>query len=505
MLQQFVDRFLRRAKPRHIPREQHGIDRRMVSRHAVKVCEVLQNEGYQAYVVGGAVRDLIAGIEPKDFDVATDATPEQVKPLFRRARIIGRRFRLVHVVFGSEVIETATFRAAGNGTQRTDNHGRLLQDNVFGTLHDDAVRRDFTFNALYYDPHTETVIDYHRGVADLKNRVVRIIGNPEQRFREDPVRMLRAVRFAAKLNGTIDPGTLQPISRLAPLLDNVPKSRLFDEMLKLLTCGHAMACLRQLRELNLHHGLLPLLDVIFEEPEGERFIELALERTDHRVRAGKSVSPSFLFASLLWHQVNDRWQAYRAEGEPVVPALSNAIDSVLAEQTEKLAIQRRFLADMREIWFMQPRFERRAPRYVWRLLEQPRFRAACDFLQLRAAVGEVDSVFAQWWMDLADGSETQRAKMIDELARSPSGVSDQPRKRRRRRRKPKSDVAASNQPRTEGSASNQPKTSAPAKSANTAPAATQPAPGSASAPAATPADPSPAPQPASRGEPSSES
>ncbi len=443
MLQQFVDRFLRRGKPRHIPRDQHGIDRRMVSRHAVKVCEVLQQHGFQAYVVGGAVRDLIAGIEPKDFDVATDATPEQIKPLFRRARIIGKRFRLVHVVFGAEMIETATFRAAGDGGQRTDGHGRLLQDNIFGTLHDDAVRRDFTLNALYYDPHTETVIDYHRGVADLKKRVVRILGDPELRFREDPVRMLRAVRFAAKLHGTIDAGTLAPIARLAPLLENVPASRLFDEMLKLLTCGHAMACLRQLRQLGLHHGLLPLLDVIFEQPGGERFVELALERTDHRVRAGKSVSPSFLFAALLWHQVHDRWQTLRTEGEPTIPALSNAVDSVLAEQTEKLAIQRRFVADMREIWFLQPRFERRAPRYVWRLIEQPRFRAACDFLQLRAAAGEVDSVFAQWWMDLADASDSQRAEMIEALSRSPEAVADAPRKRRRRKRKPAAGSASS--------------------------------------------------------------
>ncbi|MCK9512146.1 MAG: polynucleotide adenylyltransferase PcnB [Pigmentiphaga sp.] len=432
-----VDRILRRGKPRRIPASEHGIDRRNVSRHAIKVCEVLQQHGFQAYVVGGAVRDLIAGVEPKDFDVATDATPEQVKPLFRRARIIGRRFRLVHVVFGAEVIETSTFRAAGSSGQSTDAHGRLLQDNVFGSLQDDAARRDFTLNALYYDPHTEEVIDYHHGVADLKQRTVRIIGDPQVRYREDPVRMLRAVRFAAKLNGTIEPATREPIAALASLIENVPASRLFDEMLKLLTCGHAMDCVRRLRQHGLHHGLLPLLDVILEQPGGERFVELTLERTDARVRSGKSISPAFLFASLLWQQVNQRWQTILAQGQPAIPALAEAVDSVLAEQTDKLAIQKRFVTDMRDIWFMQPRFEKRSPRFVWRLLEQPRFRAACDFLQLRAAAGEVDSVFAQWWMDLADASDAERAHMLDDLSRQPeAAAADAPKRRRRRRRKP---------------------------------------------------------------------
>ncbi|HUH87597.1 MAG TPA: polynucleotide adenylyltransferase PcnB, partial [Pusillimonas sp.] len=249
--------------PERFARDKHGIDRRNVSRHAVKVCEVLQQKGYDAYIVGGAVRDLIIGLEPKDFDVATNATPEQIRPLFRRARIIGRRFRLVHVVFGQEIIETSTFRApAAAGDEDTDEHGRILRDNLFGTHEQDAARRDFTLNALYYDPVKEEVIDYHRGVPDLKNRVVRMIGDPETRYREDPVRMLRAVRFACKLNGTVDPATLAPIRRLAPLIQNVPASRLFDEMLKLLTCGHAMSCLRQLRELGLHQGLLPFIDTL---------------------------------------------------------------------------------------------------------------------------------------------------------------------------------------------------------------------------------------------------
>jgi poly(A) polymerase len=420
-------------RPLRITADKHGIDRRNVSRDAIKVCEVLRRHGYDAYLVGGAVRDLIVGLEPKDFDVATNATPEQIRPLFRRARIIGRRFQLVHVVFGQEVIETSTFRAPASEEQETDEHGRILRDNVFGTQEEDAARRDFTMNALYYDPLTEEVIDYHGGVADLQKRRVRIIGEPRQRYREDPVRMLRAVRFAAKLNGTIDPASRAPIRAMAELIENVPTSRLFDEMLKLLTCGHAMDCLRQLRAEGLHHGLLPLLDVVLQQPDGEHFVELALERTDARVRAGKTISPSFLFAALLWQQVELRWRQLRAEGERNIPALVRAADAVLDEQTEKLAIQRRFCADMREIWFMQPRFERRYGKAIFRMLEQPRFRAACDFLQLRAAAGECDSVLAQWWMDLANADDATRVLMIEATARPTREADDTPAARPRRR------------------------------------------------------------------------
>lgn len=421
--------------PEHFSRDKHGIDRRNVSRHAIKVCEVLNQKGFDAYIVGGAVRDLIVGLEPKDFDVATNATPDQIRPLFRRARIIGRRFQLVHVVFGQEIIETSTFRAPAMGDEETDQHGRILRDNLFGTHEQDAARRDFTLNALYYDPIKEEVIDYHRGVPDLKNRVVRMIGDPETRYREDPVRMLRAVRFACKLNGTIDPATLAPIKQLAPLIQNVPSSRLFDEMLKLLTCGHAMSCLRQLRELGLHQGMLPLIDVLFQSPEGEQFIELALERTDARVRSGKSVSPSFLFGALLWKLVDKRWYDITANGEHPIQALMQAADDIIDQQTRTLAIQRRFQADMREIWFMQPRFEKAAPRTIWRMAEHQRFRAAVDFLQLRAEAKEVDSVQAQWWMDLADADTAERTRMIDEYQQQYTGsASGKPRKRRRRRK-----------------------------------------------------------------------
>lgn len=436
-IKNFVGRLFsaKQQGPLRIGPDKHGIDKRKVSRHAVKVCEVLRHEGFDAFIVGGAVRDLIVGLQPKDFDVATNATPAEIRPLFRRARIIGKRFQLVHVVFGQEIIETSTFRALANGGNHTDEHGRILRDNEFGSQEEDAARRDFTLNALYYDPISEEVIDYHNGVADLKKRVVRMIGNPEQRYREDPVRMLRALRFAAKLDGTIEPDTREPITRLASLIENVPASRLFDEILKLLTCGQAMECLRQLRNVGLHKGIIPLIDVIFQEHEGEKFVELALERTDARVRSGKTVSPSFLFAALLWKLVYHRWQERCKAGEPPVQALSDAADSVVDEQTAKMAIQKRFQSDMREIWFMQSRFDRATPKAIWRMLEQPRFRAAVDFLQLRAQAHEVDSVDAQWWMDLANADDALRAEMIAERQTSKrgSGTAGSGNRKRRRR------------------------------------------------------------------------
>ncbi len=442
MLKETIKNFVGRlfAAPRRGPerfsREKHGIDRRNVSRHAIKVCEVLHNEGYSAYIVGGAVRDLIVGLEPKDFDVATNATPNQIRPLFRRARIIGKRFQLVHVVFGQEIIETSTFRAPASVEQDTDEHGRILRDNLFGTHEEDAARRDFTLNALYYDPITEEVIDYHRGLPDLKKRVVRMIGDPETRYREDPVRMLRALRFAAKLSATIDPASREPLVRMAHLIENVPSSRLFDEILKLLTCGHAMDCLRQLQAVGLHQSVLPSMELTFKEEGGEEFVELALARTDARVRAGKTISPSFLFAALLWKLVNKRWQKICAEGEHPAQALMQAADSVVAEQTRKLAIQRRFQADMREIWFMQARFERANAKTIWRMIEQPRFRAAVDFLQLRAEAHEVDSVQAQWWMDLANADDSTRAEMIEAHEAENRSRSTGTRKRRNPRRRP---------------------------------------------------------------------
>ncbi|RYE98580.1 MAG: polynucleotide adenylyltransferase PcnB, partial [Oxalobacteraceae bacterium] len=314
--------------------QEHGINPALVSNNAIRVTQSLQEAGFKAFLVGGAVRDLLLGIKPKDFDIATNATPEEVKRLFRRAFIIGRRFQIVHVMFGQDLLEVTTFRGAAVEAAPKDEHGRVLRDNTFGEQHEDALRRDFTINAMYYDPATQMVLDYHGGMADIRSRTLRMIGVPEERYREDPVRMLRVVRFAAKLGFEIDPSAQAPIPVMAPLINNVPAARVFDEMLKLLMSGQAMACLERLRSEGLHHGLLPLLDVVMEQPLGERFVRLALDNTDLRIRQGKPVSPGFLFASLLWHQVLEKWRAYQAAGEPSIPALHQAADDVLNGQTE---------------------------------------------------------------------------------------------------------------------------------------------------------------------------
>jgi poly(A) polymerase len=436
-----IKRFIRRvlglesAAPLRVPREKHHLARGAISQGALKTCDGLREAGFAAYVVGGAVRDLLLGIEPKDFDVATDARPEQVKPLFRRALLIGRRFRLVHVMVGQETVEVSTFRAADPETAEKNEHGRVLRDNVFGSQEEDARRRDFTVNALYFDPATEEIVDYHGGLADLRKRVLRMIGDPETRFREDPIRMLRAVRLGAKLGLTLDPATRAPIRELAPLLEMVPPARLFDEMLKLLLSGHASACLRQLREDGLHHGLLPLLDVILEQPLGERFVTLALAQTDERVRTDRPVSPAFLFAALLWHEVLAAWKARQGRGERPLPALESAMDDVLNAQCEKLAITRKLTATMREVWSMQPRFEQRSGQRPYRLIESPRFRMGYDFLALRAASGEVSADVEAWWRAFQQAdAETRKAMLMPETA---------PKKRRRRRRKkpPSADTA----------------------------------------------------------------
>ena len=429
MIKKFIRRVLglRTETMVRVPREKHGLSREGISPAAAKVCSVLREAGFSAYVVGGAVRDLLLGIAPKDFDVATDARPEQIKPLFRRALIIGRRFRLVHVMIGGETVEVSTFRAADLDTTEKDEHGRVLRDNVFGTQEEDARRRDFTVNALYFDPATEEVVDFHGGLGDLKKRVLRVIGEPEVRYREDPVRMLRAVRLAAKLGLTLDPETREPIQDMAPLMERVPPARLFDEMLKLLLSGHASACLRQLREVGLHKGLLPLLDVILEQPLGERFVTLALTQTDERVLADRPVSPAFLFAALLWHEVLAASKARQGRGERAIVALEHAMDEVLDTQCAKLAITRKLTATMREIWAMQPRFENRSGSRAYRLLESPRFRMAYDFLALRAASGEVAAELEAWWRAFQSADAESRKAMLH----PESG----PRKRRRRRRK----------------------------------------------------------------------
>ena len=466
MIKRLLRRVLRLgAKSDHdvIPKSRHGIGRERLSNGARKVCDTLQGAGHQAYVVGGAVRDLLIGVRPKDYDVATNASPEEVHRLFRRSRLIGRRFKLAHVMFGDETVEVSTFRAgnsdaspdesdAGKKVSATpehrsrrgsgdpvrsgamenarlvDEHGRVLRDNVYGTREQDAARRDFTLNALYYDPSSETVLDFHNGMRDIKRRTVRIIGDPEARFREDPVRMLRAARFAAKLDFTIEARTREPISKLAKLISNVPPARVFDEMLKLLLSGHAASAVRQLRDDGLHHGLLPMLDVILEQPLGKKFVNLALEQTDERVRVGKPVSPAFLFATLLWHEVLAGWKSAEKSGLKPIPALHRAMDEVLDAQTDKLAIPKRFTAVMKEIWALQPRFEARSGKRPYALLANERYRAAYDFLLLRSESGEISPDLAKWWTEFAvAGAEDQHRMLL-----SPSPGQTRPRRRRKR-------------------------------------------------------------------------
>ena len=479
-----------------VPFKVHKIDRSLVDERALDVVETLQDAGFDAYIVGGAVRDLLCGVTPKDFDVATDATPEQVKRLFRRAFIIGRRFRIVHVIYGrgraNEVIEVSTFRAyldsadakqvsgnektskqqLANSSHAVDASGRVLRDNVWGPMEEDAARRDFSINAMYYDPTTQVVVDYHNGIRDAKKRVMRMIGEPAVRYREDPVRIIRAVRFMAKLSHlgfTMERATREPLVASARLLADVPQSRLFDEMLKLLQTGHALATIESLQALNLATGIYPLLDLAVARAS-DPFVHQALADTDRRVNEDKPVAPSFLLACILWSDVRVGWskRLARQKGPRAssFPALQEAVDEVFESRIGDVSGRGKLGADMREIWTMQPRFEKRTPASALSLASQPRFRAGFDFLRLRANVGEVDSELATWWETFSLADEDVRNDILEAM-RSQKGVprkrvvkasaapgvddvtdeaeplpssdgdaQDAPRKRRRRRRKP---------------------------------------------------------------------
>lgn len=448
MIKQFIDKLFAggKSKPKFGKRkevgpEEHAIDPTLVDERALNVVHTLKEAGFEAYIVGGAVRDLLLGLRPKDFDVATNATPEQVKGLFRRAFIIGRRFRIVHVVFGRgrehEVIEVSTFRAyldsaaaeAVSGNERTskselagmhhavDSTGRVLRDNVWGPQEEDAARRDFTINGLYYDPERRIVVDYHGGIADARKRMLRMIGDPAARYREDPVRIIRAVRFAAKLAGLgfkFDPKTKAPLLPSLSLLNEVPQSRLFDEMLKLLQTGHALATIEQLKVLGMAAGIYPLLDLIVERA-GQPFVRAALQDTDRRVGENKPVAPSFLLACVLWSDVRDGWAQRLARRMHPFPALQEAIDEVFESRIGDISGRGKLGADMREIWMMQPRFEKRTGSTPFSLVEQPRFRAAFDFMRLRADVGEVDVVLADWWQEFSQAGDQVREDLVAQL------------------------------------------------------------------------------------------
>ena len=475
MIKKFINRLLGKGEPAaadvapavpdiplgqrvEIPAAEHRIDPSLLDANAVRVVKTLKEAGFEAYIVGGAVRDLLVGMRPKDFDVATDATPEQVKAQFRRAFIIGRRFRLVHVVFGRgrehETIEVSTFRAyldpaaadaapanekdlakperGGRGDSADKKHvvdasGRVLRDNVWGPQVEDAARRDFTINAMYYDPTTQIVVDYHGGLADSRARLLRMIGDPPTRYREDPVRIIRVVRFAAKLGFALESSTFKPIAQATPLLANVPISRLFDEMVKLLQTGHAISSIEQMRKFGLiggKVGIFPVLDAALApatpNPAREKFVRLALEDTDRRVNEGRAVAPSFMLACMLWHDVQDRWSALKAGGEAPFPALQLAVDAVFDARIGDISGRGKLAADMREVWLMQPRFERRTVSSATSLLAQVRFRAGYDFLRLRADCGDVTVELADWWEDLHLGNDEEREALLLDL-RPPAG------------------------------------------------------------------------------------
>ena len=428
------------GKRTEVGAEAHGIDPKLVDERAINVVSTLQQAGFEAYIVGGAVRDLLVGLRPKDFDVATNATPEQVKGLFRRAFIIGRRFRIVHVVYGRgrehEVIEVSTFRAQMDnaaaeqvaGNERTskselanmkhavDAAGRVLRDHVWGPQDEDAARRDFTINAMYYDPKSQIVVDYHGGIADSQKRIIRMIGDPATRYREDPVRIIRAVRFAAKLGALgfkIEPKTAAPLVHSQKLLADVPQSRLFDEMLKLLQTGHSIATIAQLKALGMATGIYPLLDVVVERAD-QPFVRAALQDTDRRVGEGKPVAPSFLLACVLWADVREGWAQRQSQRQPSFSALQDAIEDVFNARIGDVSGRGKLAGDMRETWLMQPRFEKRTGSTPYSLIDQPRFRAAFDFMRLRADTGEIDEALAEWWQEFTVGDDGQRQDLLEQ-------------------------------------------------------------------------------------------
>jgi len=462
------------TQPVVIPRSEHPISRAAISSNALKVLYRLNEAGYQAFLVGGAVRDLLLGIRPKDFDVATNALPEEVRRLFRNCRLIGRRFRLAHVHFGSEIIEVATFRAAaaperedppdgdgdGDGEDEDaiegeseipadvdtehraiDETGRILRDNMYGSIDADVWRRDFTANGLYYNVEDFSVWDFVGGAADVRARRLRLIGDPDARYREDPVRMLRAVRFAAKLNFEIEPGTEEPIRRLAYLLDGVPPARLFDESLKLFLSGFGASAYRLLRQYGLFDHLFPRSAAAFALPPyayASEMLEIGLAGTDARIAENKPVTPTFLFALLLWGAVLREMNELQAGPAPDIAILMQACDTVLRAQQLRVAIPRRFAAPMRELLMLQPRFNRRSGVKSLSLMQHPRFRAAFDFLLVRAEAGAADPELAQWWTQIQVLSQEERVKLVQ--ARPPenhveSGTAAAPARRRRRRRR----------------------------------------------------------------------
>nr|WP_297461120.1 polynucleotide adenylyltransferase PcnB [uncultured Halomonas sp.] len=428
---------------RIIPREEHSISRKSFSDSALKVLYRLHNAGFDAYLVGGCLRDALLGRIPKDFDVATNATPEELRDLFRNSRIIGRRFRIVHVRFGRDIIEVTTFRGRpgddhGEHLAQQSEHGLLLRDNVWGNIEEDALRRDFTVNALYYNIADFSLHDWANGVSDIESRTLRLIGDPATRYREDPVRMLRAVRFAAKLDFTIAPASEAPIAELAPLLLQIPPARLFEEVLKLFLCGDGVATFQRLCGYGLFAMLFPEAQEAMDElPWAEPLFLQALTSTDTRIREERPVTPAFLFAALLWPGVHLRTQKLLADGMPPIPAQQTAAQQVVSRQLQHISIPKRFSLPMRDIWDLQQRLPKRRGKRAFLTREHPRFRAAYDFLLLREAAGEIPPGLGDWWTAFQEGDEHQQRRLLGKVDADPAGTFDgrkrRPRKRRRSR------------------------------------------------------------------------
>lgn len=426
-------------KPQVLSREHHQISRKQISRAALDVLYGLHKAGYDAYLVGGALRDMLTGSEPKDFDVVTNATPEQARDIFRRSRIIGRRFRLVHVMFGRDMIEVSTFRAHNREDDQAghslNDEGLILRDNAYGTIEEDALRRDFTINALYYNIANFALYDFVGSLKDIKRKQIRMIGDPEQRYREDPVRMLRAARFAAKLGFDMAAETEQPVRPLATLLYQVPAARLFDEVLKLFLTGHARASFASLQRYSLFDVLFPETGKRLHDSEQrdiwQKLIEQAAINTDARIAQQKPVTPAFLYAVLLWPAVHARLEKNIAKGVPYAPSMAKAAGQVLNEQIKVTSIPKRFSSAMREIWDFQGRLDNRHGRRAEALMEHPRFRAAYDFLLLREQAGEITPGLGDWWTQYQQADSIEKEQLVRNLGQQSGGA------KRRRRRPPR--------------------------------------------------------------------
>ncbi|MDC5804099.1 polynucleotide adenylyltransferase PcnB [Vibrio europaeus] len=429
-----------------ITRQEHNISRKKISDNALKVLYRLHGAGFDAYLVGGGVRDLLLGQAPKDFDIATNATPEQIRQLFKNCRLIGRRFRLAHIMFGRDIIEVATFRGhhqePSKNVSQQSKEGMLLRDNVYGTIDEDAERRDFTVNAMYYSIGDYSIHDYAGGIEDLEDKLIRLLGDPETRYREDPVRMLRAIRFAVKLDFDIEEDTAEPIEELSTLLQDIPPARLYEESLKMLQSGHGLETYHLMREYNLFQQLFPTISEFFTEDyssQTEQMLDLVLDSTDQRIEEGKRINPAFMFAAMLWYPLQEKAnQLMEKRKLSFYDAIMEASNYVLDDQVRTIAIPRRHTATIREIWQLQLRMPRRNGKRAFRLMELNKFRAGFDFLEMRGEIEQGDTeLLAKWWETFQNAGRNMRQAMVADLDSAAEGLPKQRRRKNYRKKKPK--------------------------------------------------------------------